>query len=213
MIGSTVGIRWLRMNEIAAQAGTELMIVGNPAVFAIESCITQAYACLSFRALGFFNIYVSGCRYGEHSPDATLLACSFDEVQSRIASQGTHVVPFAEELDAGRIADAFRNACYAEAPYESYFGIPLAQFCDLIHSKHVQWAPDGDEAFDDGSYVLQFDVQDRVRLIAFKTNQAGLHDPSTLSDRWVCAREFYEVLQQWHDGFEAEWASSPKTPG
>ena len=36
----------------------------------------------------------------------------------------------------------------------------------------MQWAlvsaPDGDEAFDDGSYVLQFDVGDRVRLIAFK---------------------------------------------
>ena len=44
------------------------------------------------------------------------------------------------------------------------------------------WAPDGDEPFDDASYVLQFDVKDRVRLIAFKSSEGYLHDPATLSD-------------------------------
>jgi hypothetical protein len=72
------------------------------------------------------------------------------------------------------------------------------------------WAPDGDAALDDGSYVLQFDVDDRVRVIAFRCRENFLHDPATLSDVWLSADGFYNVLQQWHDAFEAEWESLPK---
>jgi hypothetical protein len=81
---------------------------------------------------------------------------------------------------------------------------------DMVYSKHIMWAPDGDEAFDDGSYVLQFDVQSRIRVIAFKCGQDHLHDPATLSDVWLASCDFYCVLQQWLDAFESEWASMPK---
>lgn len=170
------------------------MIVGDRSTFAVESAITKAYARLSFRALGFFVIYVGGRRYGVYKPDATLLACSFDEVGNRIARRGEHAAPFAAELDAGKIADAVRNAIYAEKPDESFFGNPRSEFRDLIYSNHLLWAPDGDEAFDDGSYVLQFDVEDRVRLIAFKTDEGYRHDPKTLSAVWLAADDFYQIL-------------------
>jgi hypothetical protein len=186
------------------------LIVGNPSVLGIESSITQAYERLSFRALGFFVIYVGGHCYGNRSPDSTMLACSYDEVERRIARRGSHTVPFATESDAGKLADAFRNTMYAEKQQESYFGIPLSEFRNMIQLKHLVWAPDGDEAFDDSSYVLQFDIRDRVRVIAFKSTQDYLHDPSTLSDVWLAADDFYNVLQHWHDAFEAEWASMPK---
>ncbi len=186
------------------------MIVGNPSVFAIESSITRAYERLSFRALGFFVIHAGGRCYGRRSPESTMLACSYDEVERRIALQGSHTVPFASEPDAGQIADALRNALYAEKGQQGHFGIPLAEFSDMIRSKRIVWAPDGDEAFDDGSYVLQFDVGDRVRLIGFKSSEGYRHDPSTLSDIWLAANDFYSVLQNWHDAFEDEWASMPK---
>jgi hypothetical protein len=186
------------------------LIIGNPFVFAVESSIMQAYERLSFRALGFFVIYVGGRCYGKHELDSTMLACSYDEVERRIAKRGSHTAPFATESDAGKIADAFRNALYAENQRESHFGIPLADFRDMIRSKRIMWAPDGDEAFDDGSYVLQFDVQDRVRLIAFKSGEGYLIDPAVLSDVWLPAEDFYYVLQRWHDAFEGEWASMPK---
>jgi hypothetical protein len=187
------------------------LIVGSPAVLAIESSITRAYERLSFRALGFFVIYVGGHCYGRLSPDSTMLACSYDEVERRIAGRGNHTVPFATESDAGKIADAFRNALYAETQQESYFGVPLSDFRDLIRLKRIVWAPDGDEAFADRSYVLQFDIRDRVRLIAFKCGEGYRHDPTTLSDIWLAADDFYDVLQGWHDAFEAEWASTSKT--
>ncbi|MGA9793666.1 MAG: Imm42 family immunity protein [Terriglobales bacterium] len=186
------------------------MIIGDPSVFAIESSITRAYERLSLRGLGFFVIYVNGRCYGKREPDNTMLACSHDVVEKCIAMRGSHAVPFATQSDAGKIADAFRNAIYAEMRLESYFGIPLSEFSDMIWSRQIVWIPDGDEAFDDGSYVLQFDVQDRVRLIAFKSGPGYLHDAATLSDIWLAADDFYRVLQHWHDAFEVEWASAPK---
>jgi hypothetical protein len=139
-----------------------------------------------------------------------MLACSFDEIRRRIAMRGSHTTPFASEPDGGKIADAFRNALYAEKQHESHFGIPLAEFAETIHSKRIMWAPDGDEAFDDGSHVLQFDVGNRVRLIAFKSGPGYLHDPATLSDIWLPTDDFYDVLQNWHDAFLSEWASATK---
>jgi len=111
-----------------------------------------------------------------------------------------------------KIANAFRNAVYAEDQDESYFGIPSAKFSKLFDrdSNDLMWAPDGDEAFDDGSYVLQFDVKDRVRLIAFKSSEGFVHDPATLSDVWLPADEFYRVLQQWQKAFDSEWAAMQK---
>ena len=188
------------------------MIVGDPSSFAIESSITSAYDRLSFRALGYFVIHVGGHRYGVCKPDASMLANSFEEVGSRIAGRGKHTAPFASE-DAGQIAEGFRNAIFADEQATSYFGLPVHEFSEFFfeRSSAIQWAPDGDEAFDDGSYVLQFDVQDRVRLIAFRSDESYLHVPSTLRDVWLPADEFYDVLQRWHGAFEREWNAMPKT--
>lgn len=187
------------------------MIIGDTSVLAIESSISQAYEQLSFRALGFFAIYVSGFCYGRRSADSTMRACSFDEVESRIAMRGSHVVPFTAETDAGKIASAFRNAIYGEEPSESHFGIPSAQFREMIYSKRIVWAPDGDEAFDDGSYVLQFDLKDQVRLIAFKSTICHPYDSPTIRDIWIASDNFYDILRRWHEAFENEWASLPKS--
>jgi hypothetical protein len=188
------------------------MIVGDPSVFAIESGITEAYERLSFRALGFFVIHVGGRRYGVYEPDATMLACAFGEAERRTADRGLHTAAFAGEQSADKIAYAFRNAIYADVQENAHFGIPLNDFCELVHSHHLaDWTPHGDEAFDDGSYVLQFDVDDRVRLIAYKS-QGFSYDPVTLSDVWLEAETFYGVLSRWHDAFEAEWAATAKIP-
>jgi len=185
------------------------MIIGDRSMFAIESSITQAYSRLSARALGYFVVYVSSKRYGVRSNNATLLASSFDEVEDRIAHRGIHTAPFVFE-DAGKIADAFRNAFYSEVPKELFFGLPLVEFRELANTNRLSWAPDGDEAFDDGSHILQFDCKDRVRLVAFRPDERNQHDPRTLADAWLSADKYYNVLQDWRDAFEAEWVASSK---
>jgi hypothetical protein len=78
------------------------MVIGNPSVFAIESGITQAYESLSLRALGFFVIHVGGRRFGVYESDATMLANSYDTVQTRVARRGGHTSRFAIAPNAGK---------------------------------------------------------------------------------------------------------------
>ncbi len=186
------------------------MIVGDPSVFAIQSEISEAFERPSFRALGSFTILVKGRRYGVFKPDATMLACSLNAVEKRIRERGRHTAEFANKLDARSIADGFRCAFYMESHEENYLGLTLAEFAEQITSRDVLWAPDGDEAFDDGSYVLQLDLEDRVRLIAFRCGSDGLSDPQTLSELWMASDDFYALLLDWRERFMAEWASLPK---
>lgn len=187
------------------------VIVGDPTVFAIESSITQPYSSLGQRALGYFIIHLGGSEYGVRSPDATLLACSFDAVQRRIARQGTHSISFGLEADAAKIVEAFRAATYDEGRQEErFFGMSCDEFRDTLASSEIGWAPDGDAAFDDGSHVLQFDCGNRVRLIAFKNEDSFDDVVRTLAEVWVSSDEFYGLLKKWQFGFEIEWAAALK---
>ncbi len=183
--------------------------MGDTSTFAIESEITRAFENPSWRGLGFFVIYVAGQSYGIKSPGQSMLACSFDEVGTRITGRGTHQAPFAEAA-AIDIANAYTSAVYLDNSGNAmYFGLSESQFTKALHSSSLVWAPDGDEAFDDGTYVLQFDVGDRVRLIAFKRPDS-LVDSASVREVWLSSDTFYDALREWRDTFIAEWKSLPK---
>ncbi len=189
------------------------MIVGNPNVFAIESEFTKAYERPSYRALGFFALHFRNYCYGLRTPEATMLACSFDAVNRRIQQRGRHKASFAAESDSGKLADAVGLAFYADSEGDSqFYGLKREKFCDVISSNDLLWVPDGDEAFDDGSYVLQFDLAEQVRVIAFQRVEGNVHAPATLRDVWLPSNDFYGVLKDWRDAFEAEWIAAPKIP-
>jgi hypothetical protein len=187
-------------------------MIGDPTVFALESDVKEYYECPSLLALGYYVIHVDGCCYGQRQLDSTILACSYYEVEKRLKQRGTHTAPFLEHYDAHKIAFAYRHAFYANEQEKSYLGISLNQFCNIFTNtnKGCQWAPDGDEAFDDGSYVLQFDVHDQVRLIAFKSCKDFSYDPKSIREVWLKSDEFYGILQEWHNIFISEWKTASK---
>lgn len=187
------------------------MIVGDPSVLAIESHITTAYPQQGLRGIGFFLITIKGQTYGVRENDATALANSFDEVGQRIVDRGNHTSPILCESNASVVANAFIRALYCNGDgEESYLGLSRSQFSDAVYANRIIWAPDGDSAFDDGSYVLQFDSGDLVRLIAFKRCGEDSYDPSTLNDLWLPQEDYYGILQTWHSRFENEWSVLPK---
>jgi len=188
------------------------MIIGDKSRFAIESGITNAFQRLSFLALGYFVIYAGGRRYGVYAPNATMLACCYDAVGRRIARRGQHTAQFASEPNAGAIANAYRDAIFdPDQEYECFFGISQPEFRDLIYSNHLALGPECDQAFDDGSYVLQFDLAERIRIIAFKINEQGYHhNPRTLVDLWLASDDFYKLLEDWRNAFHAAWTAAPK---
>lgn len=196
-----------------------MIIVGDPAVCAIESEITRAYERLSFRALGYFVIHVDGELYGVKAPDATLLACSFDQVEARLANRGRHTAEFSREPDPARVADVINSCVYGDDPdaarpdsgTERPLGLSEQEVSSVIADNAIIWAPDGDEAFDDGSSVLQFDVGEQVRIIAFRRGDDGTQI-SNVRDVWLPADNFYEILRKWHASFLSEWLGAPKEP-
>jgi hypothetical protein len=191
------------------------MIVGNPSVFAIASDITRAYERLGFRALGYFTLHIGGRRFGVREPDATLLACALDRVEERLARRGTHTASFSHE-PAGQILDAILDAIYNPEPRaDSFFGLSMSEFSDAVSSSRCEWHRGFDEAFDDGSAILHFDIGDRVRLVADRNQKRPFdwrHDTESLTDVWIPASEFYGVLEEWHDAFLAEWHCASKIP-
>lgn len=188
------------------------MIVGNPKTFAIESVITEAYEHPGLMALGYFVIHICGRSFGLKELDASMLACSFDEVARRIANRGSHRPPFPLDSDAGKIANSFIRAGYEPThdDSEQFFGIVAPRFRKA--TRRLEWAPDGDAAFDDGSYVLHLEDTERVRLIAYSSIPDYVYDPETLRDVWLSSDDFYAVLHSWHDRFEAEWKAARKLP-
>ena len=181
------------------------MTVGNPDSFAIESRITQAWQGDSRNALGFFNIHVGGVRYGIFDPEATMLRCSLDEVRSRLLRRGKHVATFSAIEKPMSIAEAYANAEYGDVPVEEVLGLARLDFLEQLHGNHLIWAPDGDEAFEDRSHILQFDDPRGVRLVAFKFSGEGPKIAS-LSDQWLDPTLYYHVLDEWATLFETEWS-------
>ena len=174
----------------------ETILIGDKSRFAIESGILRAYENRPVTALGFFVIYLEGYCYGVREPDATMLGNSMDEVKKRISYRGEHIASFANEPDALKVAKAYRDVIYSRAYNGAdVLGVSTQQFNEAIFSKNIQWAPDGDEAFDDGSYILQFDLENDVRLIAFRCDENGDPLKQSLRDLRITANEFYEILK------------------
>jgi hypothetical protein len=183
------------------------MIIGDKNTFALESNINEALNEKSLIGIGYFVIYIDNERYGVFEDDATALACSYDEVLNRVQRRGMHISPFSMNSSAINIAKAVYTSLYSE-PQSDYFGIPHESFLDIVYSNHLVWAPDGDEAFDDGSYILQFDIDNEVRLIGFKSSENGL---IKVKDIILESKRFYSILEKWLEEFNTERTKKLKT--
>lgn len=162
-------------------------------------------------ALGFFTLIIQGRRFGVQEEDATMLANSYGEVCRRIAGRGRHTAPFGGTGNPYEIASSVVGVVYDEPPeMEGPLRKGYDELTDLVYKNRLVWAPDGDEAFDDGSHVLQLDVGDEVRLIAFKRFDDRPFDPVSLVDQRLSIDEFYSILEDWRDGFVSEWEQHPK---
>lgn len=179
------------------------MIFGNPKFLAVESEVLKYYEQRSSRALGFIVIHVGGMEYGLREADATMLACILDGSQRRLDQRGQHVCTF-DYAPAEDIAAALMEIIYEEEVREDFWGLDPEAFHKHIHYKNLLWSQSGDEAFDDGSHVVQIDVGSRVRVLAFKRTSEGI-DPRTLRDVWIEDVEFYNILSDWLKAFEANW--------
>ena len=180
--------------------------------FAIESHISSAYSNKGIMAIGYFLIQIKGVSYGVKENDATALANSYDAVIRRMEMRGKHIAPAdLIILPSLELAQITNSSLYGSIDNKDSweFSIPSNELADIIYQNNLIWAPDGDEAFDDGSRVFQFDIDEEiVRLIGYKTTED--YNVHTLSDLKMDSNEFYATLQEWSDSFYQEWQSLRK---
>jgi hypothetical protein len=183
--------------------------------FSIESFISSAYSNKSTLAIGYFLIHIKGITYGIKEFDATALANSYDEVLRRLSMRGKHIAPhdliILPSLELAQIAE---NALYGDV-YDNQelwvFSMLRRELADLIYKNNLIWAPDGDEAFDDGSRVFQFDIDDEtVRLIGYNTTADYKIDEDKLTDLIISSDEYYSTLEEWSNKFYNEWENFDK---
>jgi len=60
--------------------------------------------------------------------------------------------------------------------------------------------------------VLHLEDEQKVRLIAYVSTPDYVYDPESLREIWLPSDDFYAILQNWRDRFEAEWRASTKVP-
>lgn len=90
----------------------------------------------------------------------------------------------------------------------SVCGMPAILLNEELYRHNILMAPDGDAAFDDGGHVLQFDLGEQVRLVAFKNppdEKAGVH---AIVDIRLDTDDFYEILAAWKEEFMRNWESA-----
>lgn len=177
--------------------------IGDVNCFAIESHITKAYHRPGAFALGYFNIYLRGKRFGKTALDSTLLGCSHDEVKRRLSHRGMHRFSFSNE-DKCDLVTTYLNSRYWGKCELDVRVINARAFDEEITSNELVWAPDGDQAFDDGSHVLQFDLDSRVRLLGFKNEPPSIFDCRSIVDIIIDSDIFYDILYMWAQAVEVE---------
>ncbi|MEO6395695.1 MAG: hypothetical protein ABIO40_07260 [Devosia sp.] len=147
--------------------------------------------------MGYFLIHVLGKRHGVKASDATALGNSVDEVEQRIARRGQHVFSQEAEMSANDIVARYVGGWYGDESQND-------AFVAAVHGANVVWAPDGDEAFDDGSHVLQFDRGVSARLIGFRHADNIEETIASVVEVIMPADAFYTVLADWHQAFTHE---------
>jgi PKD repeat protein len=184
--------------------------------FSIQSLTSSTYSNKSIMAVGYFLININGISYGVKEKDATVLACSYDSVINRLKMRGKHIAPVDLIMLPGlKIAQLVRSILFDSTHNDQddwKFNISHHDLADIIYKNNLLWAPDGDEAFDDGSNVLQFDIDnENVRLIGYKTTKENKVDISTLTDLLISSDKFYLSLKEWADGFYKDWQNSERS--
>ncbi len=176
--------------------------------FYLESYVDSYLPNISQMAIGYFNISIGGRVFGVRKNDATLLACSYDAVLRRLKGRNAHTLSFGETFPPNVFVAALLRSHLGDLSH----GLLLSdeefeEFRAKLFSNDIFWAPDGDAAFDDGSYVIQIDCKDIVRVIGFTYGKSRNETLASVSEVWIESDDFYAVLEKWSKCFLAEWES------
>lgn len=176
------------------------MLFGNKEKFAIEFEVKEIYHDKRFIGDGFFVVYIDGFMYGRKEDDAT----SFGAIRGTLRESHDSFFhlknPFFHYKDF-ETCDKYYDCSYRLV--NRYTEDNLKDFRDVykIGYEHngerfiVSWAQ-MEEAFDDGSFVLQLNEGDSVRLLGFKTSDDETYNIENVHGAIIQKEKFSSIIQE-----------------
>lgn len=164
------------------------MIFGSKAIFAIEVEVNNCFYD-KFIGEGKFLVYIYDTAYGLDKNYATTFLCIMDDLR-KFSQNSSNVDVDLSNYTAYEIAMCYYCQNYSEQDLSMYSD-------DLLRkSKKLEvWAPEA--AFDDGSYLIQFDNNGKTRLVAFKScSKEGICTvkKKSVSEITLDSNEFKKIL-------------------
>jgi hypothetical protein len=168
--------------------------------FAVRTSIDSILDSRSFLAIGSHQYRFGQQWYGLAAEYAAVLGCSFNCIVDRFRNRGKHVVPMLDTHSAESIAQNWVQYVYAKPPdLQTSAELDYRnRYLEGVYERGAQMAPDGSEAFDDGSLIFQFDIGAKVRLVACRFGIAPEpYRAVDISEVTLYSDEFYDVLGAW----------------
>jgi hypothetical protein len=185
------------------------ILVGDVNIIAVESYVDQFLPAKGQLGVGYFIIHVAGRVFGVKDRRASVLGNSYYEVCERIGRRGKHDLSFSGQVDAKELSLSVLNILYDRGFKKFPLSTELETEMErVLYTSNIIWAPDGDEAFDDGSHVLQIDEGRHARVIALVNHETEDLTIDSIVELRISADEFYEILYSWSRKFEEEWRAN-----
>ena len=140
------------------------MIVGDRSRFAVEIELHPDSPKSISTGFGLYRFWIADQPYGRSAPDASCLAASCDALRERLGQRGHHD---ATGMPTGNPLGILERAYWLiYRVTDVHIASRQASAQEVAQARRLMMAPDGDEAFDDGSFVVQWDDRGVVGLAA-----------------------------------------------
>lgn len=136
------------------------MLFGDKSKFGLEIEVNEIYGN-EFIGDGFFVVYIDNICYGKRDKYATTFVSIVNDLlifYSNLKNTNTGLENYSKE----EIAICFYCQGYSDANLSKYK-------YELLEKTKYLYAWNPDEAFDDGSWVMHFDDDEKTRIIGFKS--------------------------------------------
>lgn len=179
------------------------MLFGDKKVFGIEFEVKELYHNKSFIGDGFFVVYIDGFMYGIREDDASSFGAILWTLKESCSSFIHMKNPF-NNFEDFEICDKFYDANYrsenrypekTKMDYDCTYLVKPG--CDerdgnLANRFLIYWAQ-MEEAFDDGSFILQINEEKYIRILGFKAS--ANYDVENVHSAKVPIEDFFSTLQ------------------
>ena len=166
------------------------MIFGFKESFGIEIELNTFFHD-DFIGEGKFIVFINNISYGIDMPYATTFFCIKDELL-KYYSESINADLKLTKYSGIEIARSYYGQNYSNIPLDAYDKDLLTLTKNLL-----TWSPES--AFDDGSYIIQIDEYDKIRLIGFKSctkDERYIVDEKSITELRIEKSVFKQILNK-----------------